>query len=93
MLLGIAGCLACLIILLLIIPMDVIFSQQRCPSIKRHISVSLMFGLIRLPVPSSSIKNYFVSDPDIRNPRLGVGKTSFAVSLSYIKAKAFLVDC
>ena len=59
MLMGIAGCLACLMILLLVIPIDIIFFLERFPLLQRRIFVSLIFGLIRLPVPSRSIRSLF----------------------------------
>ena len=59
MFMGIAGCLASLIILFLMIPIDIIFSFHRCPSIQRCICVYWMFGLIRFPVPLRSIGNLF----------------------------------
>lgn len=59
MLMAIVVCLVSLIILLLMIPIHIIFSFQRCPSVQRRISIGLIFGLIRLPVPLRSIKNPF----------------------------------
>ncbi|MGA1842743.1 MAG: DUF2953 domain-containing protein [bacterium] len=57
MFIGIAICFACLVILLLVVPVQIIFSLEGFPSFKRHISVCLLFGLIRLPVPSRSAKS------------------------------------
>ena len=59
MLTGIAICLAFLMILSFILPVDIIFSLQSSPSFARRISVRLMFGLIRLPIPSRFIRSPF----------------------------------
>jgi hypothetical protein len=87
---GIAVCLACLIMLLLIIPIDIVFSLQRCPSIQRRISVGLMFGLIRLPVPSSSIGNLFRRRSRRKESKVKRRQSQLHRVIIVIKSKGFL---
>lgn len=76
-------------ILLLIIPIDIIFSLQRCPSIQRRISVYLMFGLIRFPVPSRCIRNLFRQRSRRKESKVKRSQSQLRRVIIVLKSKGF----
>lgn len=89
MLLGIVIFFACLVILLLVVPLQIIFSLEGSPSFKRHISVCLLFGLIRLPVPSRSAKKLIRRKARRKEPGIRRGKRRVRHIIRLLKSKGF----
>lgn len=82
--------MTCLIILILLaVPINIIFFLEGFPSFNRRISVGLLFGLIRLPTPSHSIRNLFRRRAKRKESKVRRSQRLLRLIIILLKSKGF----